>query len=116
MNTTEILKKTEKLVSESRHDKHGDKVINHENISRLWTSYLQNKFKLNLVLLPEDVACLMTLLKLARTQAGKFNLDDYIDACGYIAISGEIANKRQSIKSSTLGVSNAKKSTNTNNK
>ena len=116
MNTTEILEKTKKLVSESRHDKHGDKVINHENISRLWTSYLQNKFKLNLVLLPEDVACLMTLLKLARTQAGKFNLDDYIDACGYAAIAGEIANKRQSLKSSTLGVSNAKKSTDTNNK
>ena len=115
MNTTDILKKTEKLVSESRHDKHGDKVINHENISRLWTSYLQNKFKLNLVLLPEDVACLMTLLKLARTQAGKFNLDDYIDACGYAAIAGEIANKRQSIKSSTLGVSNDKKSTKASN-
>ena len=115
MNTTEILEKTKKLVSESRHDKHGDKVINHENISRLWTSYLQNKFKLNLVLLPEDVACLMTLLKLARTQAGKFNLDDYIDACGYIAISGEIANKRQSIKSSSLGVSNDKKSTKASN-
>ena len=116
MNTTEILEKTKKLVSESRHDKHGDKVINHENIARLWTSYLQNKFKIALVILPEDVACLMTLLKLARTQAGKFNLDDYIDACGYAAIAGEIANKRQSIKSSTLGVSNAKKSTNTNNK
>ena len=115
MNTTDILKKTEKLVSESRHDKHGDKIINHENISRLWTSYLQNKFKLNLVLLPEDVACLMTLLKLARTQAGKFNLDDYIDACGYSAIAGEIANKRQSIKSATLGVSNDKKSTKASN-
>ena len=116
MNTTEILKKTEKLVSESRHDKHGDKVINHENISRLWTSYLQNKFKLNLNLLPEDVANLMTLLKIVRSQAGKHNIDDYVDACGYAAIAGEIANKRQSLKSSTLGVSNAKKSTDTNNK
>ena len=116
MNTTEILEKTKKLVSESRHDKHGDKVINHENIARLWTGYLQNKFKIALVILPEDVACLMTLLKLARTQAGKFNLDDYIDACGYAAIAGEIANKRQSLKSSTLGVSNAKKEKNTNNK
>ena len=77
MNTTEILEKTKKLVSESRHDTHGDKVINHENISRLWTAYLQNKFKLNLVILPEDVACLMSLLKLARTQAGKLNLDDF---------------------------------------
>ena len=116
MNTTEILKKTEKLVSESRHDKHGDKVINHENIARLWTSYLQNKFKIALVILPEDVACLMSLLKLARTQAGKFNLDDYLDACGYSAIAGEIAFKRNNIKSSTLGVSNAKKEKNTINK
>ena len=116
MNSSEILKKTEKLVSTDRADKHGDKVENHENIARMWSSYLQNKTKLNLIILPEDVANLMSLLKIARTQAGKFNLDDYIDACGYIAISGEIANKRQSIKSSTLGVSNAKKSTNTDNK
>ena len=116
MNTTEILEKTKKLVSESRHDKHGDKVINHENIARLWTGYLVNKFKLNLVILPEDVANLMTLLKIARTQAGAFNLDDHIDACGYSAIAGEIAFKRNNLKSSTLGVSNAKKEKNTNNK
>ena len=116
MNTTDILKKTEKLVSESRHDKHGDKIINHENISRLWTGYLQIKTKLNLVILPEDVANLMVLLKIARTQAGHFNIDDHVDACGYAAISGEIAEKRNNLKSSTLGVSNDKKSTNTNNK
>ena len=116
MNTTDILKKTEKLVSGDRGAKHGDMVATHENIARLWSSYLQNKFKLNLNLLPEDVANLMTLLKIARTQAGKFNLDDFIDACGYAAIAGEISNQRQSLKSSTLGVSNAKKSTNTNNK
>jgi len=115
MNSSEILKKTEKLVSKDREDKHGDKVINHENIGRLWTSYLQNKFKLNLQILPEDVANLMSLLKIARTQAGKFNLDGYIDACGYLAISGEIRNKRENIKSATLGVSNDKKSTKANN-
>jgi len=115
MNSSEILKKTEKLVSKDREDKHGDKVINHENIGRLWTSYLQNKFKLNLQILPEDVANLMSLLKIARTQAGNFNLDDYIDACGYLAISGEIRNKRENVKSSTLGVSNDKKSTKANN-
>ena len=109
MNTTDILEKTKKLVSKDREDKHGDKVENHENIARLWTSYLANKFKLNLTILPEDVANLMSLLKIARTQAGKFNLDDYIDACGYMAISGEIANKRQSIKSATLGVSKNEK-------
>ena len=50
MNTIEILKKAEKLVSESRHEKHGDKTINHENIARLWTGYLQNKFKLAFII------------------------------------------------------------------
>ena len=116
MNTTDILEKTKKLVSESRHDKHGDKIINHENISRLWNAYFANKFKLNLNLLPEDVANMMCLLKIARTQAGSFNLDDHIDASGYAAISGEIAFKRNNLKSTTLGVSNAKKGKNTNNK
>ena len=47
MLSTEILDKVKKLVSKDREDKHGDKVINHENISRLWSSYLQNKTKLN---------------------------------------------------------------------
>ena len=101
MNTTDILKKTEKLVSGDRGAKHGDMVATHENIARLWSSYLQNKFKLNLNLLPEDVANLMSLLKLARSQAGKHNLDDYVDICGYAAISGEIAEARNNVKSST---------------
>ena len=116
MNTTDILKKTEKLVSKDREDKHGNKIINHENIARLWSAYFQNKYKINIIVLPEDVANLMTLLKIARTQAGKHNLDDYIDACGYSAIAGEIAEDRQTLKSATLGVSNDKKSTKTNNK
>ena len=116
MNTTDILKKTEKLVSGDRGEKHGDMVATHENIARLWRSYLQNKFKLNLNLLPEDVANLMTLLKIVRSQSGKHNIDDYVDACGYSAIAGQIAEARNNVKSSTLGVSNAKKSTNTDNK
>ena len=115
MNTTEILEKTKKLVSESRHDKHGDKVINHENISRLWTGYIQNKTRLNLVILPEDVANMMALLKIARTQAGQHNEDDYVDAVGYCAIAGEIAENRKQI-SATLGEKNAKSDKSTKNK
>ncbi len=108
MNTTEILDKAKKLVSGDRHQKHGDKVANHENIARLWTSYLQNKTKLNIVVLPEDVANLMILLKVARTQAGEHNLDDYVDTCGYASIAGEIAEKRTEL-SSTLGVKDAER-------
>ena len=115
MNTTEILQKTEKLVNDSRAKTHGDKIKNHENIARLWSSYLQNKTQLNIILSPEDVAQLMTLLKIARSQAGEHNIDDYIDGVGYQAIAGEIANKRSEL-SSSLGVSNERKSKNTDNK
>ena len=115
MNTTEILEQTKKLVSTDRNDKHGDKVENHENIARLWSGYIQNKTKLNITILPEDVANLMALLKIARTQAGQHNIDDYVDACGYSSIAGEIAEKRTQI-SSTLGENNAKKHRNTNTK
>ena len=57
----------------------------------------------------------MTLLKIARSQAGDHNIDDYIDGVGYQAIAGEIASKRSEL-SSSLGVSNERKSKNTNNK
>ena len=115
MNTTDILKKTEKLVNDSRAKTHGDKVANHENIARLWSSYLQNKTKLQIIISPEDVAQLMSLLKIARTQAGEHNIDDYVDAVGYQAIAGEIGSKRSEL-SSSLGVSNERKSKNTDNK
>ena len=113
MNTTKILEQTKKLVSTDREDKHGDKVQNHENIARLWSGFIQNKTKLNINILPEDVANMMALLKIARTQAGQHNPDDYVDACGYSAIAGEIAGKRTQI-SSTLGENNAKNDRNTN--
>ena len=113
MNTTKILEQTKKLVSTDREDKHGDKVQNHSNIARLWSSYITNKTQLNINILPEDVANLMALLKIARTQAGQHNIDDYIDACGYSAIAGEIAEKRTEL-STPLGENNAKKHRNTN--
>jgi len=113
MNTIKILEQTKKLVSKDREDKHGNKVENHENIARLWSGYIQNKTKLLIHLLPEDVANMMALLKIARTQAGQHNIDDYVDACGYSAIAGEIANKRTEL-STTLGENNAKKDRNTN--
>ena len=82
MKSTEVLDKTKNLLSEAREKVHGNKIINHENIARLWTGYLQNKFKLSVIILPEDVASLMALLKIARTQAGEHNIDDYVDSCG----------------------------------
>ena len=112
MECTKILDQAKKLVSKDREDKHGDKVVNHENIARLWTGFLQNKTKLSIVILPEDEANMMALLKIARGQGGSFNSDDFVDACGYSAIAGEILSKRNEQLSDTLGVSNDKKAKN----
>jgi len=115
MQSIKILEKVMALLTGDRQLKHGDKVKNHENIARLWTGYLQNKFKLNLNILPEDVAYMMALLKIARTQEGQANEDDDVDACGYVAIGGEIKHKRQQL-SDTLGVKNGDKSQKTPDK
>jgi hypothetical protein len=84
MKTSQILQTAEKLVSTDRSKTHGDKKVNHQNIASLWSAYLD--FNIS----PKDVAILMVLLKLARTKAGQHNIDDYVDACGYSAIAGEL--------------------------
>ena len=82
MNSTEILDKAKKLVSKDREDKHGDKVETMKTLLDYGLAYLQNKTKLNYNILPEDVANMMALLKIARSQGGSFNLDDFVDAVG----------------------------------
>jgi hypothetical protein len=84
MKTSQILQTAEKLVSTDRSKTHGDKKVNHQNIANLWSAYLD--FNIS----PKDVAILMVLLKLARTKEGQHNIDDYVDACGYSAIAGEL--------------------------
>jgi Domain of unknown function (DUF6378) len=84
MKTSQILQTAEKLVSTDRSKTHGDKKVNHQNIASLWSAYLD--FNIS----PKDVAILMVLLKLARTKTGQHNIDDYVDACGYSAIAGEL--------------------------
>lgn len=78
------------LVGGDRARTHGNKTQNHKNIANLWNGYLRCK-GLPGILRPEDVAHMMVLLKVARTQAGEYNADDYVDACGYAAVAGEIA-------------------------
>lgn len=88
MNTAEILNTAITIVSEDRAKSHGDKFVNHANIASLWSSYK------NIEITAKDVAVMMALLKIARTKTGEHNRDDYVDACGYMAIAGEIAEDR----------------------
>jgi hypothetical protein len=38
----------------------------------------------------DEVATMMALLKISRSQRGKANVDDYVDASAYMAIAGEL--------------------------
>ena len=66
---------------------YGDKIINHNNIAKLWSAYLDINISAH------DVAICMTLLKIARTKLGSRASDTYIDAAAYMAIAGECKEK-----------------------
>jgi len=76
-----------KLLGGKRQHEYGNKKENHENISRLWSAYLDHPISAH------DVAILMLLLKVARAKFGNPSSDTYIDMVGYSAIAGELADE-----------------------
>lgn len=90
-----ILAEAARLVGGDRQRTHGDKLQNHENIVRLWNAYILNKknYTIGMPLSPLDVALMMALVKIARTQLGSHNPDNYVDLAGYAAVAGEIAER-----------------------
>jgi hypothetical protein len=89
MNAVDLIEKAGGLVGGDRAEQHGDKHRNFANIASLWNAYLQPKN--GALINATDVGMMMALLKIARTQSGGFNLDDYIDSIGYLACAGDIA-------------------------
>ena len=88
--TKEILEQTIRIVTGQRQQDYGDKVVNHQNIADLWSSYLNKKIS------PHDVAICMLLVKVARLKNRKTK-DCYVDMAGYAAIAGEINDTDTSI-------------------
>jgi len=78
------------LVRGDRADTHGDFAENLENIGRLWTAYLSMRGNEG-PLSAADVAQMMVLLKIARTQSGEHNPDDYTDEIGYATIAAGLS-------------------------
>jgi hypothetical protein len=87
MKNDDILNIASQLVNNDRNDQHGDMTTNHINIAKLWSAYKGVEFTAH------EVAVMMALLKIARTKIGAVNPDDYVDACGYLGIAGEIASE-----------------------
>ncbi|HKR95167.1 MAG TPA: DUF6378 domain-containing protein [Candidatus Angelobacter sp.] len=81
------------LISGGRAHVHGDFRKNHANIAASWSWYLQARFAGAHViqLTAHDAALMLELFKIARTLTGAHNPDDYVDAIGYAAIAGGIA-------------------------
>ncbi len=85
-----ILELAKQLVSNDREGTHGDAKKNHEQIAEFWNIYLDDKLKPMSAITSDDVATMMALLKVSRSQRGKKNVDDYVDAAAYMAIAGEL--------------------------
>lgn len=99
----EILTHAATLVGGDRAKSHGPKDVNHIAIAELWNAYLRNAGVIisndmggSQHLNAHDVAQMMVLLKIARTQSGGVhNPDNYVDGAGYMAIAGELADADQ---------------------
>ena len=72
MKTEEALQLAKELIAGPRAKTYGDKIVNHANIAKLWTAYLDKEITAH------DAAVMMALLKVART---KFGQPTYIVHC-----------------------------------
>tara|TARA_R110000744_G_scaffold64105_2_gene132013 strand:+ start:991 stop:1284 length:294 start_codon:yes stop_codon:yes gene_type:complete len=90
MNKSQILLRAAELVNGGRQETHGDTKTNHEQIAEFWNIFLDGKLQPSAAITSDEVAIMMTLLKISRSQRGKDNVDDYVDAAAYMAIAGEL--------------------------
>lgn len=87
MNRSEILKRADEIINGERQTSYGKPEANFEFIANLWTVYLGK------IVMAEDVALMMALFKIARCKTGVGTEDSFVDACGYMAIGGEMASE-----------------------
>lgn len=81
----ELLEEAARLVEGSRKDDYGTTKASFTNISNLWTTYLKHPVT------PADVAAMMILLKLSRSQNNPAHRDSWVDIAGYAACGFEVA-------------------------
>ena len=93
MNREEILDGAKACVCVDRENTYGKPEDNFATIANFWSEYLFAKGILEEVIDSDDVAMMMSLLKIARIATGKAKEDSYIDLAGYAACAGEIATK-----------------------
>ena len=85
MNRTETLDAARQAITVDRAATHGDAENTFGLIAAYWSAHL------DCVVTAGDVAQLMVLFKVARMKANPGHADNYVDAVGYAAIAGELA-------------------------
>lgn len=89
-HTADKILETARNIVAQREGVHGEKNRNMANIRRFWNVFLDTRDNVNAPLTSFEVAMMMALLKIARTQTGQRNADDVLDAIGYLAIGHEV--------------------------
>lgn len=94
----DLMGEAAKIVTTERGNQHGGAEDSFGMIAALWTVYLENTNKMryandiSLIIKPEDVAEMMSLLKKARKVHGDpTNRDNHVDDLGYTALAGQLS-------------------------
>jgi hypothetical protein len=87
-----LLREAADIVEGARNATHGEKERSFAAIASLWNAYLDlRRGGPRHGVSPHDVAVLMALMKIGRSEQGQAIRDHYVDAAGYHAIAGELA-------------------------
>lgn len=99
MKAKDVCQKAADLVGGERAEAHGKMWDTHERAAILWNAYLKVRREPR-PLGAEDVALMLLLLKVARSQSGQEGSEDnYIDMAGYAGVAGELCSTRIKIHS-----------------
>ena len=88
-----ILDAAKRCVCGDREQDYGSPENNFATIAELWQTYLKCTSVppgTEITILPQDVAAMLALLKIARIASGHAKADNWIDLAGYAACGGEI--------------------------
>ncbi len=85
-----ILDAAKARVCGDRDNRYGKPENNFRLISKLWTAYIQGKYK-DVEISPVDVCMMQAEAKIARICTGVETFDSFVDLAGYGACGGELA-------------------------
>ena len=90
----EILERAKRCICNDRDIQYGSPRGSFAEIAMRWSHYLTERNEVLIGINEHDVAIMMAEFKIARimTSNGKSE-DSYVDACGYLAIAGELSSE-----------------------